>query len=390
MLKLAGAGSALGALTQPSVIGAAQEDDDGSDGDDGEGGDEGTGGSHFVADWMDPTFGYPLAADETDDVDIEHAVEMYTQSGEGAHASFPRSPEQEDVPFEFAFDPVGVQVEPDDIVSFQSTGGEHTATAFHEKYSNPEIAIPTRIPDEIPGFTSPPIVDGESWLYQFPTKGVYDILCLPHYALGMVMRVVVFDPDEDDIEDVTFAAPTAGDLSANVDAVLSSEELDPANIVDAGTVAWEELTIEVEGTGDEADGEGSDDEETEDGEETESVTVQVREHEELGEILVDAEGMTLYLFAPDESADGSSCQESCAATWSPLTVDGEPAAGDDVTAELTTFERADSGEMQVTANDWPLYTYTQDEAPGDANGQAVEDAWWTVRPDGTATRDSSG
>jgi predicted lipoprotein with Yx(FWY)xxD motif len=100
--------------------------------------------------------------------------------------------------------------------------------------------------------------------------------------------------------------------------------------------------------------------------------------------------MTLYLFVPDETAEGSTCQGTCAATWPPLTVDGEPAAGDNVTADLGTFQRQDSGEMQVTANDWPLYTFVEDEEPGDVTGQGFDEDWWTLSPDGTANRDPSG
>lgn len=54
------------------------------------------------------------------------------------------------------------------------------------------------------GFTSPPVADGDSWLYKFTTKGVYDVLCLPHLGLGMVMRLVVFDPEEDSLDDSMF------------------------------------------------------------------------------------------------------------------------------------------------------------------------------------------
>lgn len=211
VLKVATAGGSLAAL---GGIGAAsQQDSDGNgDGQDGEGDDDQTGGDdgHFLADLVDPTFGYPLAADETDDLDLEHVVEAYTEESEGAHPDFPRNPEQEDLQLEFAFDPVGLQISPDEVVQFHITSGEHTVTAFHEKFAF--LQIPNRVPENVQGFTSPVHVDGESWVYQFPEKGVYDILCLPHYRFGMVMRVVVFDPEADSLEDETFTAPAAGEL----------------------------------------------------------------------------------------------------------------------------------------------------------------------------------
>lgn len=258
LLKALGVGTALSL-----GVGTAAASEHGSQ-------DETASDDHFVEDLVDPTFGYPLAADETDDLDLEHTVEMSTVEGPGSHENFPQGPPQEGeeedgeteadeggegFPFEFEFDPAGLRVEPDDLVHFRSTAGEHTATAFHEKYSNPELAIPTRIPDGVPGFTSPPIVDGESWVYQFSTPGVYDVLCLPHLFFGMVMRIVVIDTDEHDLEDETFAEPSAGEIPPNVERVLTADELDPANIVERGTVAWGDLTLEG-GSGDGGAGDG--------------------------------------------------------------------------------------------------------------------------------------
>lgn len=240
VLKIAGVGAGLAALGGASTGAAADQHESEEESET----DAEFDADHFIEDLIDPTFGYPLAANETADVDLEHAVELVAEPGEGTHADFPQVPDSEgEDPSEFFFDPVGLQVEPDDLVQFRVTAGEHTVTAFHEKFTIPPRAIPTRVPDGVPGFTSPPILDGESWVYQFPVKGVYDILCLPHLFFGMSMRIVVFDPEEDDVEDDAFAAPTAGELPPNAERVLTADELDPANIVAEGSVAWEELTI---------------------------------------------------------------------------------------------------------------------------------------------------
>lgn len=112
-------------------------------------------------------------------------------------------------------------------------------------------------------------------------------------------------------------------------------------------------------------------------------TVQVRDHDEFGDILVDADGMTLYLFDADDQGSGeSACYDDCADAWPPLTVDGEPTAADGVSADLSTFERED-GATQVAANGWPLYYFASDENPGDVKGQGVNDVWWVVAPDGS-------
>lgn len=100
---------------------------------------------------------------------------------------------------------------------------------------------------------------------------------------------------------------------------------------------------------------------------------------DLGPILVDAEGMTLYLFTQD-SPGTSVCEGECLANWPPLV--GEPQAGEGVDeALLGSIERSD-GTVQATYNDWPLYYFIQDAAPGDITGQGVNEVWWVVSPDG--------
>ncbi len=101
----------------------------------------------------------------------------------------------------------------------------------------------------------------------------------------------------------------------------------------------------------------------------------------LGDILVDQDGNTLYLFLPD--AQGPSvCNDGCAAAWPPLL--SGPVAGDGVDAGLLgTATRADGSE-QVTYNGWPLYYYADDAAAGDTNGQGVNDVWYVVSAGGDA------
>ena len=111
-----------------------------------------------------------------------------------------------------------------------------------------------------------------------------------------------------------------------------------------------------------------------------SPTVAVGSTDEYGDVLVDSEGVSLYLFTQDEE-DASTCYGDCEDAWPPLTVDGDPTAGSDVTASLGTTER-DDGSMQVTAEGWPLYYYAADSEPGDTEGQGVGDVWFLVTPDG--------
>ena len=112
------------------------------------------------------------------------------------------------------------------------------------------------------------------------------------------------------------------------------------------------------------------------------VTVATAERDP-GEVLVDGDGMTLYLFDSDPDGE-SACTDGCAETWPPLL--GTPTAGAGVDAGLLgTIERPD-GATQATYAGHPLYHYAPDEAPGDVTGQGVGEVWWVVAPDGSAIR----
>jgi predicted lipoprotein with Yx(FWY)xxD motif len=104
---------------------------------------------------------------------------------------------------------------------------------------------------------------------------------------------------------------------------------------------------------------------------------------DLGEVLVDSEGMTLYLFTQD-SGESSACNAGCVDAWPPLLADGAPSGGEGVDAGLLgTIERED-GSQQVTYAGHPLYTYAADSAPGDTVGQGVGDVWFAVDAAGEA------
>jgi predicted lipoprotein with Yx(FWY)xxD motif len=121
---------------------------------------------------------------------------------------------------------------------------------------------------------------------------------------------------------------------------------------------------------------------------TGEATVEVSESADFGPILVDSEGMSLYVFMSDtQNSTTSACTDDCAVEWPPLTTDGDPVAGEGVDETLLGTITRDDGSVQVTYNGWPLYLFHEDMAPGDTNGQDVEDEfghWFLVSPEGEA------
>jgi predicted lipoprotein with Yx(FWY)xxD motif len=119
-----------------------------------------------------------------------------------------------------------------------------------------------------------------------------------------------------------------------------------------------------------------------DGTPSAAATVIISEHPELGSILTDAEGRTLYTFSEDPP-NVSTCQNApCPQTWPPLTFgSGTPAAGQGVPGELAVIERPD-GTLHVTYDGQPLHYFVNDTAPGDANGQGVGGRWFVVQIEG--------
>lgn len=104
---------------------------------------------------------------------------------------------------------------------------------------------------------------------------------------------------------------------------------------------------------------------------------------DLGEVVVDAEGMVVYYFTNDEPDSGvSACEGGCLEAWPPVLSDSETPEAEGVTGELGTIETPD-GELQITINGMPIYYFAEDEAPGDTNGQGVNEVWYVVAPDGT-------
>jgi predicted lipoprotein with Yx(FWY)xxD motif len=108
--------------------------------------------------------------------------------------------------------------------------------------------------------------------------------------------------------------------------------------------------------------------------------VKVATDPQLGKILVDSKGMTLYLYSRDTKGV-SNCYNQCETNWPILRppASGAPTGSSDIGGTLGVIDRTD-GTKQVTYNDIPLYYWARDTAPGQTTGQAVGGVWWILPP----------
>ena len=121
-----------------------------------------------------------------------------------------------------------------------------------------------------------------------------------------------------------------------------------------------------------------------------AATIDVADNPKLGQVLVDSQGNTVYMFEKDES-DESYCNGSCAKVWPPVTTNGQAKAGSGVSGKLTTLKR-DDGSTQVVFDGHPLYTYVKDTDTEDAYGNGLAQfgaEWYGLRPNGQKTEGGS-
>ena len=105
----------------------------------------------------------------------------------------------------------------------------------------------------------------------------------------------------------------------------------------------------------------------------------------LGPVLVERQGLTVYLLTADTPGH-SSCSAQCLQHW-PLVPapagTGAPSV-QGISAALS-VTKATSGASMLTAGGWPLYRFAKDKAPGDVTGQGVKTfggTWYAVSPSG--------
>ncbi|WP_329222899.1 SCO0930 family lipoprotein [Streptomyces sp. NBC_01485] len=110
---------------------------------------------------------------------------------------------------------------------------------------------------------------------------------------------------------------------------------------------------------------------------------------ELGKILTDSAGKTLYRFDADTAEPPkSNCEGDCATTWPPVSAD-DISAGDGIDKSLLGETTRPDGSKQLTVGGWPAYYYAKDANPGDTTGQGVGNKWFALAPDGKKAKTES-
>ena len=103
-------------------------------------------------------------------------------------------------------------------------------------------------------------------------------------------------------------------------------------------------------------------------------------------VLTNARGMTLYYRTSDTPT--SVCSGGCASAWPPVLSTTMPSGSTTLPGTFSLMN--DANGSQVAYNGHPLYTYSGDSAPGQANGQGFANIWFVAPTNLPATTTPAG
>lgn len=115
-----------------------------------------------------------------------------------------------------------------------------------------------------------------------------------------------------------------------------------------------------------------------------------------GNVLTNADGFTLYFFAPDAKGDAN-CLGGCADVWPAFFAENLTLDNGLNESDFGVITRTD-GQSQTTYKGWPLYSFSNDTESGQINGDGSGGVWFVGKPDYTVMlvrsqllgRDSNG
>ncbi len=108
-----------------------------------------------------------------------------------------------------------------------------------------------------------------------------------------------------------------------------------------------------------------------------TATVSVKGQSET--VLTNTKGLTLYYFTAD-SATQSAVSGNLAQIWPPLLFAGSggPTSSAALSGKLSLL--TDASGNQIEYNGHPLYAFSGDNAPGQANGEGISGMWFVATP----------
>jgi predicted lipoprotein with Yx(FWY)xxD motif len=100
------------------------------------------------------------------------------------------------------------------------------------------------------------------------------------------------------------------------------------------------------------------------------------------QIIVDGSGRTVYMYEPDGGSHQSQVPAGIKANWPAVTGTETSTVGSGLDQSKYLFVTNPDRTTQALYNNHLLYTFINDNAPGDANGQALGGVWFTLSPSG--------
>ena len=117
--------------------------------------------------------------------------------------------------------------------------------------------------------------------------------------------------------------------------------------------------------------------------------IQLR-HTEVGKVLVDSSGFTVFRFSKDpRNSDTCVKISGCTNLWPPLMSSGRPVAGPGVRSALLSTIKLPGGGRQVTYAGHPLYRYsaaTEKGETGYVGAQQFGGSWYAVNAAGGSVK----
>lgn len=106
-----------------------------------------------------------------------------------------------------------------------------------------------------------------------------------------------------------------------------------------------------------------------------AVTVSAKSVAGLGTVLVNGKGQTLYMLTSEKGGKITCTDDNgCTKVWPDTELPKgttSATAGRGIQTSLLGTVKNSAGDLYVTYRGWPLYTYTGDHGPGQANGEAI-------------------